>query len=92
MALFGMMCLCYVSLHVGAEYAMRGVRTLIGSKVEWRWMLVGAPVDFVKNLLVTVLTMALLAAAFDIAATRGRRMAPAPEAPAVRGGRVGVNA
>ncbi|MCA2224712.1 hypothetical protein [Nonomuraea aurantiaca] len=94
-ALFGMMCLCYVSLHVGAEYAMRGVRTLIGSKVEWLWMLVGAPVDFVKNLLVTVLTMALLAAAFDIAATRGRRMAPAPEAPespAVRGGRMGVNA
>lgn len=72
LALFGMMCLCYVALHVGAEYGLRGVRTLIGSKIDWFWVAVGAPVEFVKELLVTTLTMSLLAAAFDIAATRGR--------------------
>ncbi|MFI6501998.1 hypothetical protein [Nonomuraea typhae] len=71
-ALFGMMCLSYVVLHAGAEYALRGVRTLIGSETEWFWLVLGYPVDFVKSLLLTCLTMSLLAATFDIAATRAR--------------------
>ncbi|MFG1941544.1 hypothetical protein [Nonomuraea sp. NPDC048826] len=70
--LFGMMCLCYVVLTVGSRYADRAVRTLIGSEIDWAWMYVGAPVWFLRELLVTSLTMALLAATFDLAATRAR--------------------
>ncbi|MDA0634046.1 hypothetical protein OUY22_11510 [Nonomuraea sp. MCN248] len=70
--LFGMMCLCYVAIEVGSRYADRAVRTLIGSEAEWTWMYVGVPVGFVRDLLVTALTMALLAATFDLAATRAR--------------------
>ncbi|WP_327087848.1 hypothetical protein OIE66_36865 [Nonomuraea sp. NBC_01738] len=72
LALFGMFCLCYVVVNAGAEYALRGVRTLIGTESPWSWMVVGYPVDFVKKLIVTCLSMALLAATFDIAATRAR--------------------
>jgi hypothetical protein len=36
------------------------------------WLVVSRPVDFVMDLLVTVLTYAVLAATFDIAATRAR--------------------
>lgn len=70
--LFGMMCLCYVALDVGSRYADRAVRTLIGSESDWTWMFLGAPVNFLRDMLVTVLTMALLAATYDIAATRAR--------------------
>ncbi|MFG3442438.1 hypothetical protein ACGF0J_34795 [Nonomuraea sp. NPDC047897] len=70
--LFGMMCLCHVAVTVGAQYADRAVRTLIGSQVEWAWFYLGAPVSFGRDLLVTTVTMALLAAAFDLAATRAR--------------------
>ncbi|MEU8251287.1 hypothetical protein [Nonomuraea sp. NPDC048916] len=70
--LFGMMCLCYVAIAVGAQYADRAVRTLIGSQVDWAWFHLGPPVDFARDLLVTAVTMALLAATFDIAATRAR--------------------
>lgn len=70
--LFGMMCLCYTAITVGAQYADRAVRTLIGSQVEWSWAYLRPPVGFALGLLVTVLTMALLAATFDIAATRAR--------------------
>jgi hypothetical protein len=72
MALFGMMCLLYVGLHVGADYVKRVVETLIGSDVPYMWLVVSRPVDFVMDLLVTVLTYAVLAATFDIAATRAR--------------------
>jgi hypothetical protein len=70
--LFGVMCLSYVALTVGAQYADRAVRTLIGSETEWFWMVAGPPVSFVKDLLVTTLTLALVAATFDLAATRAR--------------------
>ncbi|GAA2689839.1 hypothetical protein GCM10010412_079120 [Nonomuraea recticatena] len=72
-ALFGMMCLFYVALRLGADYADRGVRTLIGSETPYWWLVISEPIEFVKNLLVTTLTMCLLAATFDIAATRARR-------------------
>ncbi|MEU0566444.1 hypothetical protein ABZ297_13745 [Nonomuraea sp. NPDC005983] len=70
--LFGLMCLIYVGLHVGADYLDRGVRTLIGSNEPYFWLVISWPVAFVKNLLLTVLTYCLLAATFDIAATRAR--------------------
>ncbi len=71
-ALFGTFCLCYVAIHVGAEYAERGVRTLIGSDFPHFWLLFGAPMNFAWDLAVTVPTVCLLAATFDIAATRMR--------------------
>ncbi|MGW0807614.1 hypothetical protein [Nonomuraea sp. NPDC002799] len=71
--LFGMMCLCYVSIIAVAEYAERGLLTLIGSREEWIWTVQGPAVSFVHDMVVTVLTMALLAATYDIAATRARR-------------------
>ncbi|AQZ67059.1 unnamed protein product [[Actinomadura] parvosata subsp. kistnae] len=70
--LFGMMCLCYVALDVGGQLADRWVRTLIGSRTEWEWVIQGPPLFFLHELVVTVLTMALLAATYDIAATRAR--------------------
>ena len=43
--LFGMMCLCYVAIEVGARYADRAIRTLIGSQVDWAWFHLGPPVS-----------------------------------------------
>jgi hypothetical protein len=70
--LFGMLCLCYVSIKVAGDYAQRAVITLVGSREEWVWAYQEAPVSFLREMIVTVLTMALLAAAYDIAATRAR--------------------
>ncbi|MEV0581404.1 hypothetical protein [Nonomuraea sp. NPDC050310] len=70
--LFGMVCLLYVGLRVGADYGDRAVRTLIGSDVEFMWLVVSYPVTFVKGLLLTSLSFCVLAAAYDIAATRAR--------------------
>ncbi|MFJ2030606.1 hypothetical protein [Streptosporangium sp. NPDC087985] len=70
--LFGMFCLCYVALRVGADYADRGVRTMVGSEAPYFWLVISPPLTFVKDLVVTVLTTCLLAATFDIAATRSR--------------------
>jgi hypothetical protein len=70
--LFGLVCLLYTGLHVGADYLDRIARTLIGSDVPFMWLVVSAPVTFVKELLVTALSYCVLAAAFDIAATRAR--------------------
>ncbi|TDC01813.1 hypothetical protein E1267_30990 [Nonomuraea longispora] len=70
--LFGMMCLCYVAISVAGQYGDRGLRALIGSRAEWTWAYAGPPIGFLRDLITTVLTMALLAATFDIAATRAR--------------------
>ncbi|MEV4172000.1 hypothetical protein [Nonomuraea sp. NPDC049709] len=72
MALFGFTCLLYSGLHVGSQYLDRAVRTLIGSDVEYMWLVVSKPVVFIGDLLVTCLSYSVLAAAFDIAATRAR--------------------
>ncbi|GII02984.1 hypothetical protein [Planobispora takensis] len=71
-ALFGMFCLCYVALHVGMEYADRAFRTSVGTDFPHFWLLFGHPVDFVRNLIVGVLTVCLLAATFDIASAHSR--------------------
>ncbi|MGN9841557.1 hypothetical protein ACTMTI_25860 [Nonomuraea sp. H19] len=70
--LFGMMCLSYVTISVAVQYADRGLRTLIGTREEWVWAYQGPPLSFLHEMVVTVLTMALLAATYDIAATRAR--------------------
>ena len=70
--LFGMMCLCYSVLQIGGQYAQRGIMMLIGARDDWVAIYQAQPVAFVRELVVTVLTMALLAATYDIAATRAR--------------------
>ncbi|UBU14178.1 hypothetical protein [Nonomuraea gerenzanensis] len=70
--LFGMMCLCYVGVTVAGEYADRWIRHLVGTEAEWVWAYQGPPLSFVLDLVVTVLGMAILAATYDIAATRAR--------------------
>ncbi|MDF5751781.1 hypothetical protein [Spongiactinospora sp. TRM90649] len=72
--LFGMFCLCYIGLRIVTGYAERGVRELIGSTEPYFWMVTGFPVTFVRDLVVTVLTMCLLAATFDLASTRARAL------------------
>ncbi|GAA4230552.1 hypothetical protein GCM10023075_40550 [Streptosporangium album] len=71
-ALFGMFCLCYVLVQVGADYASQGVKMLIGNEEPYIWVALGAPAGVVRDLLVKTLTVCLLAATFDIAATRSR--------------------
>jgi len=71
-ALFGVLCLCYVAIRVVTDYADRGVRMLIGNEDPFMWVALGGPVAFVRDLVVMTLTVCLLAATFDIAATRGR--------------------
>ncbi|MFI6922038.1 hypothetical protein ACIBIZ_19005 [Nonomuraea spiralis] len=70
--LFGMMCLCYVTVTLAGQYAERLVVTLVGSQAEWTWAYKQAPVIFLRDMFVTVLTMALMAATYDLAATRAR--------------------
>jgi hypothetical protein len=70
--LFGLFCLCYVGIRVATDYADRGVRMLIGNEHPFSWVVLGGPVGFVGDLVVMVATVALLAATFDIAATRSR--------------------
>jgi hypothetical protein len=70
--LFGLVCLLYTGLHVGVDYLTRAIYTLIGSDVPFMWLFVGHPVGFALDLLVTALSFSVLAAAFDIAATRAR--------------------
>lgn len=72
MALFGFTCLLYVGVSVGVEYLDRAVRTLIGSDVPFLWLVLGKPLGFLWALLHTCLVYCVLAASFDIAATRAR--------------------
>jgi hypothetical protein len=84
--LFGLFALCFVAIQVGDGYARRGLVYLIGADrptLEWNVWFV--PIGFVVELGVTVLTVCLLAATFDLAATRHRATLAAREAPALSG-------
>ncbi|WP_219462181.1 hypothetical protein [Nonomuraea rhizosphaerae] len=70
--LFGLMCLIYVGLHVGFDYLDRVIRTVIGSYQPYFWYVLDWPLVFLKDMIVTILSFATLAATFDIAATRAR--------------------
>ncbi|GGK94897.1 hypothetical protein Sme01_57620 [Sphaerisporangium melleum] len=71
--LFTLVCLCYVLLAVGMDYAERGVYHLIGTgHRQLDWEVYQIPVHFGRDLVFTTLTLCLFAAAFDIAATRQR--------------------
>ncbi|MET8161769.1 hypothetical protein ABZT47_35890 [Sphaerisporangium sp. NPDC005289] len=72
--LFGYFALCFVGLRVGADYASRGIVYLLGSDHPMLYLnVLLVPVDFAVDLVVTVLTICLLAATFDIAAGAERR-------------------
>ncbi|MEZ0073030.1 hypothetical protein [Planotetraspora sp. GP83] len=70
--LFGLFALCYVGLHIGGDYLGRAGRYLVASDKPYFWFVTDVPVDFVKDLAVTTLSMCLIAATFDLAASRDR--------------------
>ncbi|MCC5579684.1 hypothetical protein IMZ11_29055 [Microtetraspora sp. AC03309] len=70
--LFGLFALCYVGLHVGSDYLGRAGRYLMASDRPYLWFVTDVPVEFVTDLVTTTLTMCLIAATFDLAATRSR--------------------
>ncbi len=70
--LFGLFALCYVGLHIGGDYLTRAGRYLTVSEEPYMWFVTGEPIVFVTDLVVTLVTMCLIAATFDIAATRHR--------------------
>jgi hypothetical protein len=71
--LFTMMCLCYMLLSVGLDYAERGVYYLIGTAHrQLEWEIYQIPVHFGRELIFTTMTLCLFAATFDVSATRQR--------------------
>ncbi|GIH65445.1 hypothetical protein Msi02_62620 [Microbispora siamensis] len=70
--LFGLFALCYVGLHIGGDYLLRAGRYLTASEEPYQWLATGEPVVYVVDLVVTLVTMCLIAATFDLAATRAR--------------------
>lgn len=70
--LFGLFALCYVGLHIGGDYLGRAGDYLTASDKQYFWLVTTEPVDYVKELVVTTVTMCLIAATFDLAATRSR--------------------
>ncbi|GGO29242.1 hypothetical protein GCM10010116_58560 [Microbispora rosea subsp. aerata] len=70
--LFGLFALCYVGLHIGGDYLLRAGRYLTASEEPYFWFVTGEPVVYVVDLIVTLVTMCLIAATFDLAATRSR--------------------
>lgn len=72
--LFGLFALCFVLLRIGEGYAWRGLVYLMGTDHPLLyWNVLVVPIDFVVDLVLTVLTTCLLAATFDIAAGAERR-------------------
>lgn len=70
--LFGLFALCYVGLDIGGDYLLRAGRYLTASEQPYLWFATGEPVVYVVDLVVTLVTMCLIAATFDLAATRRR--------------------
>ncbi len=71
--LFGLFALCYVGLRVGGDYLGRAGRYLAAFDEPYIWFMTYVPVAIVVDLLVTTLSMCLIAATFDLAASRRRR-------------------
>lgn len=70
--LFGLFALCYVGLQLGGDYLGRAGRYLVAFDEPYIWFVTYVPVGVVVDLLVTTLTMCLIAATFDLAASRRR--------------------
>ncbi|WP_155343221.1 hypothetical protein [Acrocarpospora pleiomorpha] len=69
--LFGLFALLYGGLHIGGDFLARAGAYLTAGG-PYLWMVTDVPVSFVVDLLVTLVSMALIAATFDLAATRDR--------------------
>ncbi|WP_204045674.1 hypothetical protein [Acrocarpospora phusangensis] len=74
--LFGMFALCYVGLQIGGSYLERAGFYLAPHEEPYFWMVTEVPIQFVKDAIVTTLSLCLVAATYDIAATRARAEAP----------------
>lgn len=71
--LFAMACLCYTALRLGVGYAERGLYYLIGTEHrQLYWEVYQIPVDFVVELLYMTMLLCIMAATFDLSATRQR--------------------
>ncbi|GII57524.1 hypothetical protein Pth03_59130 [Planotetraspora thailandica] len=71
--LFGLFALCYTALHVGGDFLGRAGLYLTTTDKPYFWLVTRVPVSFVEDLVVTTLGICLIAATFDLAATRHRR-------------------
>ncbi|MEV5413340.1 hypothetical protein AB0K60_31470 [Thermopolyspora sp. NPDC052614] len=82
-SLFAMTCLGYVAIAIAAGYAERGAYYLIGTAHrQLDWEVYQIPVRFAVDLLSMTLLLCLMAAAFDLSATRQRLNSSASEASA----------
>ncbi|WP_204018686.1 hypothetical protein [Sphaerimonospora thailandensis] len=70
--LFGLFTLCYAGLHIGGDYLDRAGHYFLASEEPYFWFFTDVPIAFVRDLLVTTMTVCLVAATFDLAATRDR--------------------
>jgi len=93
--LFGLFAVCFAAIQVADGYLWRGLIYLFDDTYPLLfWNVVIAPLSIVQEFVITALTVCLLAATFDLAATRGRAQAasaareetpaPEPDGPAAR--------
>lgn len=74
--LFGLFALCFAAIRLGEGYLWRGLVYLLdGDHPLLFWNVLFVPMRIVTDFLATALTVCLLAATFDLAATRGRALA-----------------
>jgi len=79
----GVFCLCFIGIDAVTQLAARGVVQLIGWQQDQAvWGPIMVPIEFVRDLLRTVLQMCLLAAMFDLAVRHERRREAEAAAPA----------
>jgi len=90
--LFGLFAVCFVAIQVADGYIWRGVIYLFDDTYPvLLWDVVSTLAGIAQDFVITALTVCLLAATFDLAATRGRAQAAAaaggeePSAPAAAG-------
>lgn len=70
----GVFCLCYIGIDAVTQLAARGVVQLIGWQQDQAvWGPIMVPIEFVRDMLRTVLQLCLLAAMFDLAVRHERR-------------------
>ncbi|MEV5413336.1 hypothetical protein AB0K60_31450 [Thermopolyspora sp. NPDC052614] len=75
--LFGLFLVCFAAIQIAEGYLWRGMVYLIGGDHPLLyWNVLFVPMEFVRDFIITVLTVCLFAATFDLAATRGRALAP----------------
>lgn len=70
----GMFCVCFIGIDALTQLAARGVVQLVGWQQDQAvWGPIMVPIEFVRDLLRTVLQMCLLAAMYDLAVRHERR-------------------